>query len=82
MIYLYDMQAFALAIIVHYTAPEIARWLYRKLIAVSMLGVFVDTSQTPGAFNPSPAPIPSRFSGVLERLAKAPYSYTATQPQI
>jgi hypothetical protein len=47
-----------------------------------MLCVFVDTSQMPGAFKPSPAPNLSQFSGVLERLAKASHSYTATQPQI
>jgi hypothetical protein len=32
------------------------------------------------AVKPSPAPNPSGFSGVLERLAKALYSHTATQP--
>jgi hypothetical protein len=33
-----------------------------------------------GAFNPSPAPNPSQFSGVLERLAEVPYSHIATPP--
>jgi hypothetical protein len=30
------------------------------------------------ALKPSPAPNPSQFSGILERLANAPYSHTAT----
>jgi hypothetical protein len=34
----------------------------------------VDTSQTPGPSNPALLP----FSGVLERLAKAVHSHTAT----
>jgi hypothetical protein len=34
------------------------------------------------AVKPSPAPNPIRFSGIAERLAKVPYSHTATQPQI
>jgi hypothetical protein len=43
--------------------------------------VFVDTSYGTGAFKPSPAPNPSRVSGVLERLTKAPFSQAATQPR-
>jgi hypothetical protein len=37
-------------------------------VAVSMLGVLVDTSYTPR---------PSNLALVLQRLAKSPYSYTA-----
>jgi hypothetical protein len=40
-------------------------------VAVSMLGVLVDTSYTPRPSNLTLAPI-------LKRLAKALYSYTAT----
>jgi hypothetical protein len=43
-----------------------------------MLGVFVDTSSTPGPSNLALLLIRYRFRGVLERLAKAPYSHTAT----
>ena len=48
-VYLYSMQAFALAIVVHYTASRSARQLYQKLIAgaVLMLGALVDTSYMP-----------------------------------
>jgi hypothetical protein len=46
--YLYSMQAFALATVVHRTCLKVARWLYQKLFAVSMLGVFFDMSYTPG----------------------------------
>jgi hypothetical protein len=38
-----------------------------------MLGVLVDTSYTPR---------PSNLAPILKRLAKEPYSHTATQPQI
>ena len=49
--------------------------MYQMLIAVAvlMLGVLVDTSHTPR---------PSNLPPILKRLAKAPYSHTATQPQI
>jgi len=60
---------------------QFARWLYRKLIAVLMPGVFVDNELYAGASKLSPAP-PSRFSGTTERLAKVLYSHAATQPQI
>jgi hypothetical protein len=76
-VYLYEMQAFALAITVHYTASEVARWLYRKMIAVSTLGVFIDTSLSRKAFNPSFAPILSRFSGT--RYASCYYQRLGTQ---
>jgi hypothetical protein len=38
-------------------------------VAVSMLGVLFDTSYTPR---------PSNLAPILERLAKVPYSHTAT----
>jgi hypothetical protein len=41
------------------------------VVTVSMLGVLVDTSYTPR---------PSNLAPFLERLAKAPYSHTATDP--
>jgi hypothetical protein len=76
-VYLYSMQAFALAIIVHCTVFRSVQQPYQKLVAVTvavlMLGVLVDTSYTLGPLNRAP---------ILERLAKAAYSYTATQPQI
>jgi hypothetical protein len=50
-VYLYGMQAFALAIVVHYTSSWITRWLYLKLIAVPMLGVIIDMSYTLGPTN-------------------------------
>jgi hypothetical protein len=80
MVHYYSMQAFALAMVVLTPCIEVARWLYRKLVAVAalMLGVFVDMSYATGAFKPSPAPNPSRGLGVLERLAKAPFSHAAT----
>jgi hypothetical protein len=40
-------------------------------VAVSMLGVLVNTNYTPR---------PSKLAPILERLAKALYSHTATQP--
>jgi autotransporter translocation and assembly factor TamB len=75
MVYLYGMEAFALAIVVHCAASRSARWLYQMLIviAVSMLGVLINANYTPR---------PSNLASILERLAKAPYSHTATQPQI
>jgi hypothetical protein len=73
MVYLYSKEAFAFAIVVNCAASRSAQWLYQMLIAVavSMLGVLVDTSYTPR---------PSNLAPILERLAKAPYSHTATQP--
>jgi hypothetical protein len=47
MVYLYGMQAFALAMVVDYTVPESCT-IYRKLTAVSMLGAFLDVSYTAG----------------------------------
>jgi hypothetical protein len=82
MVYLYSMQAIALLWFCIALHLEVSRWLCRKLIAVSMLGVFVDMSYTSGPSKPSPAPSPSWFSGNAERLAKAPNSHIATQPQI
>jgi hypothetical protein len=54
-----------------------------ELVAVAalMLGVFVDMSYVLGHSNPSPARNPSRVSGVLGRLAEAPFSDAATQPR-
>jgi hypothetical protein len=44
----------------HFTL-KVARWLYRKLIAVSMLGMFADTSYTPGPSNLALLPIRAGF---------------------
>jgi hypothetical protein len=43
-----------------------------------MLSIIVNIGYKPGPSKPSPAPNPSRFSCVLERLAKAPHSHTVT----
>jgi hypothetical protein len=71
MIYLYGVETFALAVFIYCTARQFCQ----KLVAVtvSMLGVLDDTSYTLG---------PSSRAPILERLAKAAYSHTATQPQI
>ena len=45
------------------------------------LGVLVDTLYS-RVFIPSSAPYPSRFLGVLARLAKAIHGHAATQPQL
>jgi hypothetical protein len=42
-------------------------------VAVLMLGVLVNKNYTLR---------PSNLAPILERLAKAPYSHTATQPQV
>jgi hypothetical protein len=46
-----SIKAFALATVVHCTRLEFARQLCQKLVAVLMLGVFVDASFTPGPSN-------------------------------
>ena len=49
MVYLYSVQASALAMVVLIPYLEVARWLYRKLVAVAalMLGVFINMSYAP-----------------------------------
>jgi hypothetical protein len=74
MVYIYGIEAFALAVVVHRAASCSARWLYQMLIAVAVAipGVLVDTSHTPRTSDLAP---------ILERLAKAPlqpHSHTAT----
>jgi hypothetical protein len=71
MVYLYGMQAFALAMVVDYTVLESCT-IYRKLTAVSMLGAFLDVSYT------------TRFSKLVSwsawqkrRTATQPHSHKA-----
>jgi hypothetical protein len=54
---------------------EVVRYLCWKGL---ILGVFVDTSYTPGPL--TLAMLLSLFSGILDCLAMALYSHTATQP--
>jgi hypothetical protein len=46
--FLYGMQAFALGTVVQCAASQNCTTVYRKLIVVWVLGVFVDMSYTPG----------------------------------
>jgi hypothetical protein len=58
---------------------------YLTLLEIKLLKRFrkrIGTVLFLWAVKPSPAPNPSRFSGITERLAKVLYSHTATQPQI
>jgi hypothetical protein len=74
------MEALALAKVMRYTFLEVTKWLlHRKPIAVSVLGCVRRHELYARAVTPSPAPNPSRFSGVLEHLAKAPHSRSAVQ---
>ena len=71
------MQAFALDIVVITLHLEAARWLCWKLIAVSMLGVFVDTIYPPEPSNLALLLIRAGFQVSWSAWQKR---HTATQP--
>jgi hypothetical protein len=81
-VYLYGMQAFALAIVVHYIESLSCTMAVSDDDCGLDAGCVRRHELYARAVKPSPAPNPSRFSGVAERLAKVLYSHTATPPQI
>jgi hypothetical protein len=64
--------------IVHYTAPRSCPTAVSEADYGLGAGCVRRHELYATAVKPSPSPNPSRVSGIAERLAKVPYSHTAT----